>query len=187
MCQWLSVPAVLKCTICASWAESKGLAPFSIFFCKRKEQGDIRAPSAALKRELEKHIGKLGTAIVDSSIQFAVNFMFQSPIIINSLASSLESIHRLKVFPPVPSIYSETGLWVQCVVKILALRALRVLYTWCRTLRKGIVTVTQFFYSGANDHLTDGDLARNEELQLISSKSTVLGTKWKRFNHDWVQ
>ena len=106
----MSVPAVLKCTICASWAESKRLAPFSIFFCKRKEQGDIRAPSAALKRELEKHIGKLGTAIVDSSIQFAVNFMFQSPIIINSLASSLESSHRLKVFPPVPSIYSETGL-----------------------------------------------------------------------------
>ena len=27
-----SVPEVLKCAICASWAESKGLAPFSIFF-----------------------------------------------------------------------------------------------------------------------------------------------------------
>ena len=30
-----SVPEVLKCTICASWAESKGLASFSIFFANR--------------------------------------------------------------------------------------------------------------------------------------------------------
>ena len=30
-----SIPEVLKCAICATWAESKGLAPFSIFFCKK--------------------------------------------------------------------------------------------------------------------------------------------------------
>ena len=30
------VPEVLKCAICATWAEPKGLAPFSIFFCKNK-------------------------------------------------------------------------------------------------------------------------------------------------------
>ena len=38
-----SVPEVLKCAICASWAESKGLAPFSIFFCKQKLHGDSRS------------------------------------------------------------------------------------------------------------------------------------------------
>ena len=33
---------------------------------------------AELKKELEKYIGKLGTTIVDSKIQAAVNFMFQT-------------------------------------------------------------------------------------------------------------
>ena len=68
-----SVPEVLKCAVCASWAGSKGLAPFSIFFCKRKEYGASRAPLAELKRGLERYIGKLGTAIVDSSIQLFRN------------------------------------------------------------------------------------------------------------------
>ena len=80
--------------------------------CKRKEHRDSRAPLADLKRELEKYIGKLGTAIVDSSIQFAVNFMFQSLIISDSSSSSQESSHGLKVFPPAPSRDSETGLQV---------------------------------------------------------------------------
>ena len=51
-----SVSELLKCAVCASWAVSKGLAPFSIFFCKRKEHGDSRALLAELKRELEKYI-----------------------------------------------------------------------------------------------------------------------------------
>ena len=107
-----SMLEILKWAICASWAESKGLASFGIFFYKCKEHGDSRAPLADLKRELEKYIGKLGTAIVDSSIQFAVNFMFQSLIISDSSSSSQESSHGLKVFPPAPSRDSETGLQV---------------------------------------------------------------------------
>ena len=31
-----NVPNVLNCAICASWAESKGLASFSIFFVNEK-------------------------------------------------------------------------------------------------------------------------------------------------------
>ena len=34
------VPKVLKCAVCASWAESKGLALFSIVFCKQKIHED---------------------------------------------------------------------------------------------------------------------------------------------------
>ena len=79
-----NVPAVLKCVICASMGESKGLAPFSIFFCKRKEHGDSRAPLSDLKNALEKYIGKLGATIVDSNIQVAVNFMYQNNIITDS-------------------------------------------------------------------------------------------------------
>ena len=66
---------------------------FSIFFCKQKEQGDSRAQLAELKRELEKYIGKLGTTIVDSSIQVAVNFLFQTSETKESSESCLESSH----------------------------------------------------------------------------------------------
>ena len=69
------IPEVLKCALCASWTESKGLAPFSIFFCRRKKHGESRALLNVLRAALEKYIGKLETSIVDSSIQFSVNFM----------------------------------------------------------------------------------------------------------------
>ena len=52
------VPKVMKCTQCALWAESKGMAPFSIFFCKRKGTWRMRAPLSELKSALEKYIGK---------------------------------------------------------------------------------------------------------------------------------
>ena len=54
------VPKVLKCAL---WAESKGLALFSIFFCKRKKHGESRAPPSELKISLEKYIGKLENGI----------------------------------------------------------------------------------------------------------------------------
>ena len=38
-----SVPEVLKCAICATWAESKGLAPFSIFFCKNIDRTELES------------------------------------------------------------------------------------------------------------------------------------------------
>ena len=100
------------CNLCFMGSAKRIGATFSIFFCKHKEHGDSRAPLADLKTELEKYIGKLRTAIVDSSIQFTVNFMFQS--LINNSASSLKSSHGFEVFPPAPSIDSETGLQVQC-------------------------------------------------------------------------
>ena len=79
-----NVPKVLKCAVCASWLESTGLAPSSIFFCKQKEHGDSRAPLSDLENALEKYIGKLGATIVDSNIQVAVNFMYQNNIITDS-------------------------------------------------------------------------------------------------------
>ena len=71
------VPKVLKWAQYALWAESKGLAPFSIFFCKRKEYGESRATPSELKIALEKYIGKLARGIAEANILFAVNFMLQ--------------------------------------------------------------------------------------------------------------
>ena len=89
--------------------ESKEFAPFSIYFCKRKEHGESRAPLSELKNSLEKYIGKLGTAIAVSNIQFAVNFMYQANIRIDGPEKSTEFIHGMKIFPPGPAIDSETG------------------------------------------------------------------------------
>ena len=87
------VPKVLKCAICALWVTSKGLAQFSIFFCKQKEHGDSRAPLPDLKRELEKYILKLGTAVVDTKIQFATNFMFQTPYVAYYLCRTKQGVY----------------------------------------------------------------------------------------------
>ena len=101
------VPKVLKCALCALWAESKGLAPFSVFFCREKSHGDSRAPLNVLRTALEKYIDKLGTNIIDSSIQFSVNFMQ-----VNSTAMEpdviIETGHGARVFPQAPIIDSET-------------------------------------------------------------------------------
>ena len=65
---------ILKCAVCTTWAESKGLALLSIFFCKNKNHSSSRAPLSNLKVKLEKYIGKLGTTVVDSKIRFSVNY-----------------------------------------------------------------------------------------------------------------
>ena len=70
------VPESLKCQGCASWAQSKNLAPLSVLFCRRKEHAELRSPFAELKKDLELYIGKLGTMIVDSSVRFAANYTY---------------------------------------------------------------------------------------------------------------
>ena len=82
------IPDVLKCQICAPWAESKGLAPLSVLFCAKKSHGDARAPLNVLKSALEKYIGKLETSIVDSSINLLVSFMQEKPSVIGADTST---------------------------------------------------------------------------------------------------
>ena len=50
-----TVPTVLKCSVCAESATTKGLAPFSILYCKRKEHGQTRAPLSEIKANLDKY------------------------------------------------------------------------------------------------------------------------------------
>ena len=171
---YTNVSEVLKCTICASWAESKGLALFSIFCCKQKEQGDSRAPLVDLKSALEKYIGKLGTIIVDLIIQFAVNFMFQANILIDGSDRSVDSSRGIKIFPPAPAIGSETGHWVLCEDEDICPESTERQIYLMQNLRVGDSTCLTFFDSGANTHLINRQLARHKELQLISSKSTAL-------------
>ena len=107
------IPDVLKCQICASWAESKGLATLNVLFCPKRSHGDARAPLNELRSALEKYIGKLETSIVDSGINLSVSFMQERPSVIEADISA-GSAHGSKVFPHAPVIYSETGYRVEC-------------------------------------------------------------------------
>ena len=115
-----SIPEVFKCSVCASWAESKGLSPFSNFFCKQKLHGDSRAHLTDLRKELEKYIWKLGSTIVDSKIQFSVNYMFQK--LKKKKTRKTKSTSDEVPLLPALTFDSETRIWK------FILRALRTLY-----------------------------------------------------------
>ena len=170
-----SVPEILKCAVCASWAESKGLASFSICFCKQKQYGDSRALLAELKKELEKYIGKLGTTIVDSKIQVAANLMFQTTGTKEASEGFHESSHGPKFLPSAPTFNSETGLQVLCQEENVCSMISESSIYLMQNLRIGNSNYLTFFDSGANSHLIDGQLAEKESLHLISSNPTDLG------------
>lgn len=52
------VPETLKCQGCKPWATSKGLAPFNILFCKKKDHMNLRAPFDEMKADMENYMGK---------------------------------------------------------------------------------------------------------------------------------
>ena len=86
-----------------------------------------------------------------------------------------ESSHGLKMFHPAPSIDSETGLRVQCQDEDISPESTEFSIYLMQNLRVGDSNCLTCFDSGASAHLVDGQLARNEELQLISNKTTTLG------------
>ena len=82
-----------------------------------------------MKNALDKYIGKLGTTIVDSSIQFAVNFMYQTSIINDgSERSARVLVMELRYFPPLQLLIQKLGIEYCMRIKIFALRALRTQY-----------------------------------------------------------
>ena len=104
-----SISESLKCHGCAPWATSKNLAPFSILFCRNKEHAGLRAEFKDIKKDLEKYMGKLGTAVADANIKFSVNYTSQvytaGPLSANGLGWDLEKFKD----KPALSINSETG------------------------------------------------------------------------------
>ena len=124
---------------------------------------------------LETYIGKLGNTIADSNIQFAANFMYQTNIIVHKPEKSLNSSHGMKIFPPAPAIDSETGHQVLCDEEDICSESSESSTYLMQNLRIEDSNCLKFFDSGANAHLINGELARQEELQLIPSKSIALG------------
>ena len=121
-----------------------------------------------------KYIGKLETSIVDSNIQFSINFM-QEKVSIKESDISTGSAHITKVFPQAPIIDSETGYRVICEDEDICTESAENSIYLMQNLRVGDSNCLTFFDSGANAHLIDGRMARQEDLQLISNKSIALG------------
>ena len=88
--------------------------------------------------------------------------MYQTNIITDGSEKSTDSSHGMKIFPPASAIDSEIGHWVLCEEEdicsessessIYLMQNLRVVDSKCQT----------FFDSGANAHLIDRQLARQE-------------------------
>ena len=127
-----------------------------------------------LRAALKKYIGKLETSIADSSIQFFVNFIQENCSIMEPNIV-IESTHVTKVFPQAPIIDSETGYRVMCEFEDICTESAESSIYLMQNLRVGDSNCLTFFDSVANAHLIDGRMARQEDLQLVSSKSVALG------------
>ena len=59
-----------------------------------------------IKANLEKYLGKLSTAIIDSSIIYAVNFMYQIHSLEPVTANAADGSHEMNLKVPAPTIDS---------------------------------------------------------------------------------
>ena len=101
--------------------------------------------------------------------------MFQTLVTKDNSGSSQDSNHGIQIFTPAPTIDSETGLQVLCQDEDICPKSTESSIYLMPNFRIGKRDCLTFFDSGANAHLIDIQLARKDEVQLISSKSTALG------------
>ena len=165
------VPEILKCTECTAWAEPKGLAPFSIFFCKNKFHSSSRAPLADLKIEQEKYIGKLGTTVVDAKIRFSVNFFRKN----RRSRGRKNRANNPKTLDIAATFNSQTGDQVIVQPEAIDPEIMESSSYILQNIKVGQSECLVFFDSGVNIHLIDGKLAVKEGLQAASSEKTRLG------------
>ena len=89
--------------------------------------------------------------------------------------TSVGTAYGMKIFPQAPNIDFETGDRVSCDDRDICTETLDNSIYLMQNLRVGDSNCLTFFDSGANAHLIDGRMARQEGLQLISNKSVALG------------
>ena len=72
-----TIPQVLLCAACTPRAAAKGWASLSILMCRKQEHSKDRPKPAEARKFFEKYLGKINTAITDTSLSYAVNFNYQ--------------------------------------------------------------------------------------------------------------
>ena len=152
----------------------KGSYSVQHFFCKQKQHIDSKAQLADLRKEQEKYIGKLGSTVVDSKIQFSINFMFRRGKKKRDGSKKDSSLDEGSL-PPAPTFDSETG--ERIVVENLNIHpeSSEASIYLMQKLRIGNSECLTFFDSGANAYIIDRDLAEKEKLQRLLNNQSVLG------------
>ena len=158
-------------------SESKGLAPFSIFFCKQKLHGESRAQLIDIRKDLEEYFGKLGSIIMDSKIQFSVNVIFRKnrKNKKRQIASPRNSNLDASILPPTPAFDSETGERLPEENLEIQSESSEHSIFLMQNSRIGKNDCLTFYDSGANTHLIDETLAENKKLQRFLENHTDLG------------
>ena len=111
-----------------------------------------------LRKELEKYIGKLGSTVADSKIQFSVNYMFQKMKKTKKTKSTQDKVFLL----PALTFDSETGeVLKKDKLEIQSESSENSLYM-IQNLRIGNSNCLTFFVSTANAHLIEGTLGKRE-------------------------
>ena len=89
-------------------SKKKRVVYIQYFFFKQKQLGDSRAQLSDLRKELEKYIRKLRSTVVDSKIQFSVNYMFQKIKKIQKTKNTKSTQDKVSLLPAT-TFDSETG------------------------------------------------------------------------------
>ena len=111
---------------------------------------------------------------MDSSIKFSVNYMYQAHSLAPGSANMLGWGQDIDNLEPAPVIDSETGARMKgSTVKIIPEIREHSCYLM-QSIRIGEAVVLVFFDRGANIHIIDGELATQQNPQLVSNMPTAL-------------
>ena len=114
-----------------------------------------------LRKELEKYIGKLGSTVADSKIQFSVNYMFQKMKKKKKTKKTKSTQDEVFLLPAL-TFDSETGeVLKKDKLEIQSESSENSLYM-IQNLRIGNSNCLTFFVSTANAHLIEGTLVKRE-------------------------
>ena len=171
-----SVPEVLICQGCREYATEKGLAPFSIMYCRKIKHGPTRAPYHEIRDAFEKYMGKFPQNLPDDCIKYSVNFAKQ----VFSLAPCSELVNCECCEKPselsidTPTIDTESGIKVPTRLERIVPEINEQSAYLMQILKIGTENVLTFFDSGANTNLVNGELALDQNLEIITKKPTKL-------------
>ena len=171
-----SVPDELICQGCFEYAKTKGWSPLNILMCKKAKHAPTRAPYNMIKKTFEKYMGQFSDDIQDKNIRYAVNFMQQVYSVDPSRYINIYGTNEkpTQIGENTPSINSMTGNKVDLHPSTIVPEIKEHSAYLMQTIKIGNSECLIFFDRGANTNLIKGEIAVQENLQVISKKPTNL-------------
>ena len=156
---------MLLCAACTLWAAAKGWASFSILMCRKQEHGKDGPKPAESRKFLEKYLGKINTAIPDTSLSYTVHFNYQVFSVCDLPNPATTST---------PKFDSELGIEVDTATVTVIPEVPEHSFYLMQWLRIGGTNHLIFFDRGANAHLVQGKMAVAAGFEITSSRPTSL-------------